>query len=52
MPASQAGSIGDGIDTTKLDYHTALVGPDVLDPDGLGSLSRVLQERLPDSLEA
>jgi hypothetical protein len=52
MPASQARSAVDGIDTRKLDNHPAFVGPDILDLDGLRSLSRILQEHLRESLEA
>jgi hypothetical protein len=52
MPASQARSAIDGIDTRELDHHPALVGPDILYLDGVRSLSRILQEHLPESLEA
>ena len=52
MPASQARSAIDGIDTRKLDHHPAFVGPDILYLDGVRSLSRILQEHLPEFLEA
>jgi len=52
MQAFQARGAIDGIDTRKLDHHPALVGPDILYLDGLRSLSRILQEHLPESLEA
>jgi hypothetical protein len=52
MPAFQLRSALDRIDTQELDNHPALVGPDILDLDGLRSLSRILQEHLAESLEA
>src|SRR5208337_1405345 len=52
MPALQARSAVDGIDTQKLDHHPALVGPDILYLDGVRSLSRILQKHLPEPLEA
>ena len=52
MPAFQARSASDGIDTRKLDHYPALVGPHILYLDGVRSISRILQEHLPEFLEA
>jgi len=52
MLTLQARSAGDGINPRKLDNYPAFVGPDILDLEGLRSLSLILQEHVPQCLEA